>query len=270
MCWMARCAHKDDAFIICVDVFFWCQPLLRSPLGQNRTIDTTTWFTALKVTWDTQWHAYILQFKVTFQKFLIKPQIFFFTISLLLAPHFGFCQICKATFIKTCQKYRNQTHSSLRICSCGCSSGPDQWAWVLLQGLIDGSTESDPEPVSSDYAGPDTLSLRLLCLSLISSPAAPALQSWYVFTSSHISNTVVKTIMKLRNSSLAERSMATPQAGPGMCALLQEDCREGRDEVGSLEMCGERDDQRRRHLKIQDCHCLQWHYVRVHESVVAD
>lgn len=38
-------------------------------------------------------------------------------------------------------------------------------------------------------------------------------QSWYVFTSSHISSTVIKTIMKLRNSSFAERSMVGSQMG---------------------------------------------------------
>ena len=37
-------------------------------------------------------------------------------------------------------------------------------------------------------------------------------QTWYVFTSSHISSTVIKTIMKLRKSSCTERSMVVSHA----------------------------------------------------------
>lgn len=39
------------------------------------------------------------------------------------------------------------------------------------------------------------------------------LQSWYIFTNSHISSTVIKTIMKLRKSSWAERSMVDGPTG---------------------------------------------------------
>lgn len=65
---------------------------------------------------------------------------------------------------------------------------------------------SSPRLNRNDSASPSVVMPAPVRVSL-----QRVLQSWYVFTSSHISSTVIKTIMKLRKSSLAERSMVTPR-----------------------------------------------------------
>lgn len=74
---------------------------------------------------------------------------------------------------------------------------------------------SEQKPISKSYTALwlPHVSLHLLRPLIYLFTCSPMLQSWYVFTSSHISSTVIKTIMKLRNSSFAERSMAVSQKG---------------------------------------------------------
>lgn len=74
---------------------------------------------------------------------------------------------------------------------------------------------SEQKPISKSYTALwlPHVSLHLLRPLVYLFTCSPMLQSWYIFTSSHISSTVIKTIMKLRNSSFAERSMAVSQKG---------------------------------------------------------
>lgn len=120
-------------------------------------------------------------------------------------------------------KYRYQTHLSLTICSSGCSNHmvidltgiPELWTRPVtiheknekMETLrLNKNQSAVTMPASTRISPPPRPLDHLLSCS-------PMLQSWYVFTSSHISSTVIKTIMKLRNSSFAERSMVESQTG---------------------------------------------------------
>lgn len=78
----------------------------------------------------------------------------------------------------------------------------------ILKGWKATIIVSEQEPISKSHSSHAGFHM----FPSISS-SSPMLQSWYVFTRSHISSTVIKTTMKLRNSSFAERSMVMPQAG---------------------------------------------------------